>query len=287
MAHRGAGAPPPRRSGGSSSGPIYHLAETVTKSDGSPLRKIVKALKLRPGTKNQPILTLDDFQKMEDGYSINLHVFNLRGTKDNIVVCPKTATDPRPCPICEVLNKDPSWYVVLSAIDRQKYEFDRKNKKTNQMEKVVYTDLRRVVLVTQTWLQRMDTNSDRSQGWRGSLFEVSRSEPSKTMENGREVLNFKDSPRIGDVWYFTEKYDEEKLKSEFEKRAAAYGLPVEKFVQPFDYETLLKPKSWDQLEQIAADIRNDGSAVKPQDGDVNNAVSSAASSGGPESPIDY
>jgi len=261
--HRGAGAPPPKRGGGgNNTKPLYHLSETVTGSDGKPLVKLVKSLKLRPETKNQPILTLDDFSSMDEGYSVNIHMFDLRGTKDNIVVCPKTDKDPRPCPLCEVLNKEPTWYVALSAIDRQVYTFDRKDKKTGEMGQVSYTDLRRVVLVTNTWCPRMTTNAERAEGWRGSLFEVSRSAPTKEMRDGREVTSYKDSPRIGDVWYFTEKYDEEKLKAELEKAAATYGLPLEKFVQPFNYEVFLKAKDHAQLAAIANDIRNDGSALK-------------------------
>lgn len=278
MAHRGAGAPPPSRNsgGGNSTQAIYHLSESVMTGNG-PQMKQVKGLKLRPGTKNQPILTLDDFQSMDDGYSINIHMFPLRGTRDNIVVCPKTENDPRPCPVCEVLNKDPSWYVCLSAIDRQKYVFDKKDKQ-GQPTTVTYTDLRRLVLVTNTWTQRMSVNAERAKGWRGSLFEVSRSEPTKKFENGREVMSYKDSPRIGDVWYFTEKYDDEKMKAELEKRAANYGMPVEQFIQPLDYDALLKPKSHAQLLQIANDIKSDGSALK-QDGPPPTSEASTASSG--------
>jgi hypothetical protein len=249
---------------------------------------MVKQLKLRPGTKNQPILTLDDFSKMDDAYSINIHMFNLRGTKDNIIVCPKTATDPRPCPLCEVLNKDPSWYVCLTGIDRNKYVFDKKDRVTGQMGKITYTDLRRLVLITQTWTQRMDVNADRASGWRGSHFEVSRSEPVTETRNGVESTSFKDSPRIGDVWYFTEKYDEEKLKSEFEKAAATYGIPVEQFVQPFDYETLLKAKSHEELVRIANDIRNDGSAIKVGAASPGAAGTTGSGDGtNPEAEINY
>jgi len=299
MAHRGAGAPPAKKGGGGSNDQaIYHLSETVATSNG-PQQKMVKTLKLRAGTKNQPILTLDEFEKMDDGYSVNIHLFNLRGTKDNIVVCPKTEADARPCPVCEVLNKDPSWYVVLSGIDRQKYTFDRKDKKTGVMGKVTYTDLRRLILVTTTWTQRMTVNADRAKGWRGSLFEVSRSEPVETFEGGQKKVNWKDSPRIGDVWYFTEKYDEEKMKAEFEKRAAEYGMPVEQFVQPLNYELLLKAKSHQELVHIANDIKNDGSAVKTAAAPAAAAPAADATAGdsgvtagatagtNPEAEIDY
>jgi hypothetical protein len=284
---RGAGAPPPRKSGGGGSDkPVYHLAEEVKTSDGKPLLKMVKALKVRPGTKNHPILTLDDFIDLEkDGWSVNLHMFNLRGTKDNIVICPKTETDPRPCPVCEVLNKDPSWYICLSGIDRNKYTFDRKNKQSGKMEKVTYTDLRRLILVTHTWCPRMTMHAERTEGWRGSLWEVSRSEPVEIERDGQKTLSFKDSPRIGDVWYPSEKYDEEKMKAELEKAAATYGLPVEAFIQPFDYETLLKPKDHAQLQVIANDIRQDGSALKDGGSDVNPTV--GAASGTSEAEINY
>lgn len=289
MGHRGAGAPPPRRSsgGGKNDRAIHYLSETVHKADGTPQQKQIKPLKMWIGVKNHPILTLDDFLKLEDAYSVNLHIFNLRGTKDNIVVCPMTADDPRPCPVCEALNKDPTWYVVLSAIDRKVYEFERQNRDTKAMEKVQYFDLRRLVLITQSWIPRMDTNADRAKGWRGSLFEVSRSEPTKTVVNGQERLSYKDSPRMGDVWYFTEKYDEEKLRSELEKGAAAYGMPVERFIQPVDYETVLKPKTHQELQHVANDIASDGSAVKQPSGGGTAVAASTPSSSDAEAEINY
>ena len=284
--HRGAGAPPPKRGGGGGNAkPLYFLSETVNGTDGKPFVKLVKALKLRPDTKNHPVLTLDDFQNMDDGYSVNIHMFDLRGTKDNIVVCPKTAADPRPCPICEVLNKDPTWYVALTAIDRFKYEFDDTK---NPGQKRSYQDLKRVVLVTNTWCPRMTVNCERAGGWRGSRFEVSRSAPTKEMRNGREVTSYKDSPRIGDVWYFTEKYDEEKLKAELEKAAATYGLPVEKFVQPFDYDVFFKAKSHPQLTAIANDIKNDGSALKdPEPAAAAAAPATGATDAKAEAELNY
>ncbi len=289
MAHRGAGGPPPKRGGGRGNNEqaLYYLSESITGSNGPQLKQ-VKALKLRPGTKNQPILTLDDIASTDDAYSVNIHMFNLRGTKDNIVVCPKTAADPRPCPVCEVLNKDPSWYVVLTGIDRNKYTFERT--KDGKKSSVTYTDLRRLILITNTWTQRMNANGDRAQGFRGSLFEVTRSEPLKEMKDGREVVSYKDSPRIGDVWYFTQKLDDEQMKAEFEKRAAEYGMPVERFIQPINYDIVLKPKSHAQLTKVAEDIRSDGSAIKGGDdddsGDASAAVASAAGAAS-EAEINY
>lgn len=260
MAHRGAGAPPQRGGGGfTNTKPIYHLSEKVVTSKGAEL-KMVRPIKLRPGEKNRPLVTLDDFTSMDDAYSVNLHIFNLKGTKDNVAVCPRSESDDRACPICGVLNKAPSWYVVLTAIDRSKWSPDKGKNKG-----VVYTDNRRLVLITQTWMQRMTMNAERSNGWRGANWEVSRSKPVEERKDGQVRANFKDSPRVGDVWFYTnKKFNEEQLRSEFEQAAAKYGLPVEAFVKPFDYDFVLRPKDHKQLMVIANELRQDTSALKDQ-----------------------
>lgn len=259
MAHRGAGAPPVRGGGGfANTKPVYHLVEKVKGSAGPEL-KMVRPIKLGPGEKDRPILTLDNFTSLDDGYSVNLHIFNLRGTKDNVVVCPRSESDDRPCPICEVLNKAPSWYVVLTGVDRSKWSPDKGKNKG-----VVYTDNRRLVLITNTWTQRMTMNAERAQGWRGSLWDVSRSKPVEEKKDGQTKMNFKDSPRVGDVWFFSKKFTEEQMRAEFEQAAAKYGLPVETFIKAFDYDFMLKPKDHKQLLAIANDLRQDGSALKDQ-----------------------
>lgn len=295
MAHRGAGAPPQRGGGGfANTKPAYHLVEKVNGNAGVEL-KMVRPLKLGPGEKDRPVLTLDNFTSLDDAYSVNLHIFNLRGTKDNVVVCPRSESDDRPCPICEVLNKAPSWYVVLSGIDRSKWSPDKGKNKG-----VVYTDNRRLVLITNTWTQRMTLNAERAKGWRGSLWDVSRSKPVEERKDGVVKMSFKDSPRVGDVWFLNKKYKEEELRSEFEAAAAKYGLPVEAFIKPFDYDFMLKAKDHKQLMAIANDVRQDGSALKDQntsggsddgaddEGGADAGVSSAA--GGepaPEAEIKY
>lgn len=260
MAHRGAGAPPQRGAGGfANTKPSHHLVEKVTGPTGPEL-KMVRPIKLRPGEKDRPVLTLDNFTSLEDAYSVNLHIFNLKGTKDNVVVCPRSEADDRPCPICEVLNKTPSWYVVLTGIDRSKWSPDKGKNKG-----VVYTDNRRLILITQTWMQRMTMNAERANGWRGSLWDVSRSKPTEERgKDGSTKLSFKDSPRVGDVWFFSKKLTDEEMRSEFEQAAAKYGLPVETFIKPFDYDFMLRPKDHKQLLAIANELRQDGSALKDQ-----------------------
>lgn len=291
MAHRGAGAPPTRGGGNfANTKPTYHLVEKATGPNGHEL-KMVRPLKLRPGEKDRPVLTLDDLTSLDDAYSVNLHIFNHKGTKDNVVVCPRSEADDRPCPICEVLNKTPSWYVVLTSVDRSKWSPDKGKNKG-----VVYTDNRRLVLITQTWTQRMTMNAEHAKGWRGSLWSVGRSKPTEEKKDGQIRMSFKDSPRVGDVWFFSKKLKEEELRSEFESAAAKYGLPVETFIKPFDYEFMLRPKDHKQLLAIANDIRQDGSALKQGDdaaddaGDEPETASAPSTAGGspaPETEIKY
>jgi len=262
MAYRGAGAPPPKGAGFGggfkNSKPVYHLSEKVKGKGGALELKLVRGLKINIDERDRPVVTLDPIVDLKDAYTTNLHVFNLRGTKDNMVVCPKTEADPRPCPICSVLNKAPSWFACITCIDRSKWSPpDGKNKD------IVYTDNRRLALITQTGAPKMSINAEKAKGWRGTKWDISRSKPGEEMgRDGKMRLSFKDSPRIGDLWFFTGKLSEEEMKKEFEKPAAAYGLALEAFVQPFDYDFLLKPKDHKQLQAIANDIKDDPTALK-------------------------
>jgi len=173
----------------------------------------------------------------------------------------------------------------VSAIDRHVYEFADKK---SAGQKKVYQDLRRVVLITNTWKQRMTINAEHAKGWRGSYWHVSRSEPTQEpTQNGGTRTSYKDSPRVGDVWFMEEKYDEEKIKNELEKGAATYGLPVEKFAQPLNYEVLLKPKDHAQLVAIANDIRSDESALKDPEPAAAAAPAAAVSDKLAEAELNY
>ena len=262
MAYRGAGAPPPKTGGGGSfknTKPVYHLAEKVTGKNGTEL-KLVRGLKIQVDERDRPVVTLDNLKNLDDCYTCNLHVFNLRGTKDNMVVCPKTETDARPCPICTVFNKAPTWFACLTGIDRSKW-----SPPEGKNQHVVYTDNRRLVLISNTRKSTMQLYIDKAEGVRGSKWTISRSKPSEEIgKDGQKYTSFKNSPRIGDLWFPSGKMTEEEMKKDFEKAASTYGLPVEKFVQPFDYEFMLKPKDHKQLLAIANDIKEDPTALKDQ-----------------------
>lgn len=269
MAYRGAGAPPAKTGNGGgkdwkSQKPAYFLAEKVKGKSNAAELKMVRGLKVMVEEKDRPLVTLDDIRSLDDGYTTNLHIFTLRGAKDNMVVCPKTEADPRPCPICNVFNKAPTWFVCLTCIDRSKFTpTEGRNKGTT------YTDNRRLVLVSNTrksqmqlYLEKAGTPEKQGNG-RGAKWLVSRSKPTQELgRDGQPYLSYKNSPRIGDLWFPNGLMTEEELKKEFEQPAAKYGLAVEQFVKPFDYEFLLKPKDHKQLLAIANDISSDTSALK-------------------------
>jgi hypothetical protein len=280
MAYQGAGAPPPKTGAGGNfknTKPVYYLSEKVTGKNGAEL-KLVRGLKVQVDERDRPIVTLDAITSLDDCYTINMHVFNLRGTKDNMVVCPKTEADPRPCPICNVFNKPPTWFVCLSCIDRSKWSPpEGKNKN------IVYTDNRRLVLISNTRKSTMQLYIDKASGTRGSKWTVSRSKPSDEIgRDGQKYTSFKNSPRIGDLWFPNGKMTEEEMKKDFEKAASTYGLAVEAFVKPFDYNFVLKPKDHKQLLAIANDIKDDPTALKDQaskssdDEDVSDSATPAA-----------
>lgn len=263
MAYRGAGAPPSKSGGGNGNWknqkPVYHLAEKVTGKNGAEL-KLVRGLKIQVEEKDRPVVTLDNIKSLDDAYTTNLHIFNLRDTKDNMVVCPKTEADPRPCPICTVFNKAPTWFVCLTCIDQSKW-----SPKEGKNKDKVYTNNRRLVLISNPRKPTMQLYIDKATQVRGAKFTISRSKPTEEIgRDGQKYLSYKNSPRIGDLWFPSGLMTEEQLKKELEGSAAEYGLPVEKFIQPFDYEFLLKPKDHKQLLAIAADIKDDPSALKDQ-----------------------
>jgi len=289
MAYRGAGKPPEKFGGGGgfkSSKPTYYLSEKVAGKAGTEL-KLVRGLKINIEEKDRPVVTLDALTSLDDCYTTNLHVFNLGDTKDNMVVCSKTENDPRPCPVCLVFNKPPSWFACLTCIDRSKWSPpDGKNKD------IVYTDNRRLVLIALSRKPTMQLYVDKAKGVRGSKFTISRSKPEeKVGKNGAKYVSFQNSPRIGDLWFPEGKMTEEEMKKDFEGAAAKYGLPVETFIKPFDYDFLLKAKDHKQLMAIANAVKDDPTAMKdsggPSSSNENDASDTPATTAGAEAEIKY
>ena len=265
----GDGGPPPESRSGSGGGgrndPMFGFSEKVTKvgRDGKPktFDKRLKPWKLRAGDKNKPCLVLDP---KGSRYTVTLHDFTGPDGKYGSLVRCIARSDERGCPLCQALadkreatgndriKAEPRWYWVLTAIDQQKYVFNEGTK-----DEKTYTNLRRMVLVTEQQYPDMSSLEDKEpSGWRGRTFSVDRAEDSK-------------SYKIGTQWYPTNagnpKSNEEMIE-EFTQVAADYGITVEQFTNPIDYDLALKAPTYEEMVKIAAQVRGTagGGVTVPQ-----------------------
>lgn len=236
--YRGSGGEPPTPNSGGGGGfkkAAYFFAEKIQGESGPELKKI-PVFKVGMGKKDIPVVVLD--RGLD--YAVRIHPrFNARDVWGNYAVC-INKTDSRGCPLDEPLNETSGrWFLAATVIDRSKWvQPNGKNKGK------VWTDKRRLVLIPRPQEEEMQDIMGKVGGPRGAAFDVSRSSDQK-------------SSRIGTTWFPTGKMTEEQLLSTFEKAAAEYGMPVEKFIEPIDYDTVLKGKSYDQLLQIAEEINSD------------------------------
>lgn len=248
MGFRGDGEapPPPSTGGGHKNDPKFGFTEKVKKSvknkqtgkvEEREFDRRVKTWYIPPGGKDKPILMLDP---KGDRFVCRIHNFiGPDGKKGSMVRC-IMKSEPRGCPVCEALGKEGTWYWVLTGIDQSKFI-----PKDGQNKGKVYTNFRKLVLVTSQYYDDMRAIEEKEpNGWRGRTFDVSRSEDTK-------------SYKIGTQWYPTNAgaaRTDEQLHEELSEAAAAYGLPVDEFCAPVDYDRVLKKPTFEEAKKIAAAI---------------------------------
>lgn len=240
MGFRGPGGEPPVGGGGSKFPKAAHVfIEKVKGAKGAEPKK-VGIFTAGVGQKDIPVVVLD---RVVD-YATRIHPrFKHKGVFGNYAVC-ISKTDARGCPIDSPLNEDDGrWFLCMTVVDRSKWTQTMGKQKGR-----VYTDSRKLVLIPYGQVEDMQSIGTKVGGWRGAKFDVSRSKDQK-------------SSRIGTTWFPAGTMTEEQMKATFEKPAADYGLPVEKFLEPFDYDQVLKAKSFEELKVIAQEISSDTSAV--------------------------
>jgi len=265
----GAGAPPPPKegSGGFKSDKLPELGFTESiiyktkegeRKQGS---RHIFTWYVEAGQTNKPILILDPMHSKEHPRrAVYIHgPFEGRDGKFGNLLVSIWKDDSRGDPMNDALGKpddsgtfhpkEPTWYWALTGID---LSVTKKGDK-------VYTNQRVLVLVTAQQKDQFLSVEKMGGGLRGWIFNVSRPK-----ENPKKTY------RIGPKWDPQEKLTEEQMTARFEKAAADYGLPVEKFIAPFDYPTIFKPKSYEELAKIAEDMkgaRAAGEGVKVAEGD--------------------
>lgn len=247
--YKGTGGPPPSPSSGGGSRfkkNEYALYETLANGD----KRKVSPFMLKAGQKDVPVVTLDN--GLEFTHSVRLHTrFKANGLFNNHVVC-LHGVDDRGCPMCNALNEIGKWFVAGTLLDGSEWAIPSGPRKGE-----IITFQRRLLLVNSRQLEEFKDIGKEVEGWRAQQFKVSRNTDEK-------------SSRIGTRWTSKGRLTEEQMLEKFAPIAAKYGLPVEQYVQPLNYEKVLEPLSYERLQQIANSIT--ASAViesVPGEGDNN------------------
>jgi len=267
MVYRGSGGPPPSQvhaSGGSGlyggqkpfGFGIYEVLEGNKK-------KKVSLFRVNAGEKNVPFVFLDEaLPKEKAAPAVRVHDgFKFNGKFGNTVIC--VGHRPEGCPMDKALErkhkcfpncKQPcprvgnrelsrgSWRWVATGIKMQPFTYNVGPKKGETWE------YQRCLLLVPD-AQYEDFMAYREQfegqgGLRGKMFKVQRG-------------SLPTSSKIGTSWRPAGSMTDEEMMDKFESSAAFYGMPVEQYIRPYDYEKLLKeytkPEMADAAKWVAAE----------------------------------
>lgn len=243
------GPPPPPGSGGgfNQNNAMYGFDEAVTKDvkgERKSFPKRVKPWYLPPGAKDKPCTVLDH---KGDRYTLTIHEFVGPDGKQKpkcMVRCIARVNLEKGCPLCDALGQEGRWFWALTAIDGSRFTPDK-----GQNAGKVYSNFRRLILVTSQGYEEMIVLEDKGDtGWRLRRFDVTRGVDTKT-------------PKIGNTWFPADpprRTDEEMLR-ECEEAAGIYGIPVEQYIEPLDYNAVLRAPTYEEAEKIAAAIKGTAS----------------------------
>jgi hypothetical protein len=256
MVYQGHGGPPPSSAKGKSGGNApYSFALYEALPSGK--KKKVSLFRVNPGEKNVPFLFLDIAHSSEEAApSIRIHRdFRYRGSYGNSVICVSYRDSgcpmdkaleqlhrcfdncPDPCP--QKGTKVPvkgGWRWVATGIKLKPFTF---SKGTMKGKTVQYQRCLLLVPENQysTFVAFRETY-DELGGLRGKIFNVTR-EDKQT------------SSKIGTTWIPAGEMADEEMMEKFEEAASDYGLPVEQYIQPFDYEEILTELSDEEMMRAA------------------------------------
>lgn len=237
--YKGSGGPPPSASNGGGGSRFKRHEFALYEPVGAAQKKVTPFF--LPNGAEVPVTVLDVGETLDT--SVRLHTrFKANGVFSNNIVCISQLHE-HGCPLDEVLGGQGKWFACGTVLDGSKWEIPDGTRKG-----VVITNQRRLLLVNPRQLEIFKKLGAKLKGWRGKTFDVSRGEDQK-------------SARIGDIWLPTGSLTEEQMLEKYAKDAAAYGLPVEQYIQPLPYEKVLEPLSFEKLTQIANAIKASGGAA--------------------------
>jgi hypothetical protein len=257
MSFAGSGGPPPKmaREQGLSRGGQKPFGFRFYEKLANGKNKTIQMISVDKGEKDCPILILDEALPGGDEWqpSVYLHErFRYNGTWDNYAVVPKRPEGnlldialqepfkmmPWSKPEDEArvgtpVPKRPKWRWVVTALKLKPYTI-RSGK--NKGKVIPYT--RGLILAGEDQYKELLTYRKAFKGLRGRLFKVSRGEGTF-------------APRIGDEWNPDEHWSDEKMLEHFVDAASEYGLSVEDYCRPVDYEKILRLPSDAEIAEMA------------------------------------
>lgn len=255
MVFAGSGGPPPsvaRRSGGTPHGQKpyrFNFKEVLP----SGKEKKVGLFRVDAGEKNVPFVFLDEaLPDVGAAPSVRLHHgFKYNGTFGHTLLC--GAHRETGCPLDIVFQRENKfsgkvepyrgvWRWVATGIKMKPFTFTK-----GKLAGKTVPYQRCMLLVPDSqyddFMEYREEFEDKG-GLRGQVFHVRRKDDPK-------------SSRIGTTWRPVESMTDEEMMEKFEEVAADYGLPVEQFIRPYDYEHVLKVPSDEELMTAARWIAGD------------------------------
>jgi hypothetical protein len=268
--YQGSGGPPPQKArkegGGGGGGPRpgqkpfgFGLYEALPSGKNAKIWNY----RVKVGEKNVPTLILDAASPENEHHpSVRIHDgFKFNGTFGNSLIC--VSHRPEGClgdialqkihehaPWCKTEGPDActrlgeidtirgSWRWVATAIKLQPWTFQK-----GPLEGKTIPYQRTMLLVPESqyedFMEKRETYKDKG-GLRGMIFNVSREDKQR-------------SSKIGTSWNWTgERLTDEEMMERFADAAAMYGLPVEEYCKPYDYEKVLREFTPDEMKSACA-----------------------------------
>lgn len=254
MVFRGSGGPPPstiKRGEGARLGrkPFgFHFYEVLENGK----RKKVSRFRVGVDEKDVPFLFLDEaLPDIGAAPSVRVHEFKFNGAFGNILLC--NSHKDEGCPVDVVFKRESkftgkvepmrgTWKWVATGIKMKPFTYTK-----GPMAGTVVPYQRCMLLVSDkqygTFEAYREQYADQG-GLRGKIFNVRRS-------------NDQRSSKIGETWIPAGSMTDEEMIDKFSEAAGNYGLPVEKFLAPLDYEHVLKELSAEEMLDAAQWIATD------------------------------
>lgn len=259
MVYQGSGGPPPsavragRAAGNLGQKPFgFHFYEVLPNGK----RKKASRFRISPGEKDVPFLFLDDARLSSEHHpSVRTHEFKFNGTFGNIVICnsdrgggclmDKALEREHKCfpsckqPCLRIGNRENArgtWKWVATGIKMKAFTYTRGplTGKTVQYQRclLLVPDKQYEMFIA------FREQYDKIGGLRGKVFNVRRD-------------NDQRSSKIGTYWLPAGELTDEEMLAKFESSAEDYGLPVEDYIRPFDYATVLKELTTDEMNNAS------------------------------------